>query len=155
MGRKRKKEKPLYAIDTPMSCRPTKKNSRGNYPLDTRNFEGFVDYANAWEYQLKNKSQLDGHNFYKSNEWIKSKNEFLQNKNLICCKCGSSENIQVDHILPIRRYWKYRLCKNNFQLLCGLCNKKKGNIVEKFNGEFIELLNKELRQKTIRGTIIL
>jgi hypothetical protein len=155
MSKKRKKDKPLYAIDTPGNFRPSKKNSNGNYPLDTRNFEGLVDYGNAWGYQLKNKSQTEGQNFYKTSEWIQSKNQFLKDRDLICCKCGSTENIQVDHILPIRRYWKYRLCKNNFQLLCGLCNKNKGNIVEKFNGEFIELLNKELRQKSIRGTIIL
>ena len=35
--------------------------------------------------------------------------------------------ILVDHKLPIKYYWGLRLTPSNFQLLCGHCNRTKGN----------------------------
>lgn len=42
-----------------------------------------------------------------------------------CLKCGSDENLQLDHVVPIsiggdNAYW-------NFQILCRSCNSSKGN----------------------------
>ena len=48
----------------------------------------------------------------------------------------------VDHILPIRRYWEYRLNQNNLRIFCSLCNKNKGNDTwEYVPVEFLEKLN--------------
>jgi len=48
----------------------------------------------------------------------------------------------VDHILPVRRYWEYRLNPNNLRIFCSLCNKNKGNDTwEYVPVEFLEKLN--------------
>jgi len=48
----------------------------------------------------------------------------------------------VDHILPVRRYWKYRLNPKNLRIFCSICNKNKGNDTwEYVPVEFLEKLN--------------
>ena len=85
---------------------------------------GFNDY-----YPLKN-SVSEGHEFYRSDEWIKTRNEFKKDKELKCCKCGSKNHVCVDHKLPLRRFWQYRTHPYNLQLLCHKCNKKKSNYTD-------------------------
>lgn len=41
-----------------------------------------------------------------------------------CVACGSTKNIQVDHIIPIARGGRH--CVGNLQALCGSCNASKG-----------------------------
>lgn len=45
----------------------------------------------------------------------------------ICLKCGSKENIQVDHIKPKSKYPLLEYSFNNLQPLCWPCNKEKCN----------------------------
>ena len=45
-----------------------------------------------------------------------------------CRKCGSSYNLEIDHIFPISKGGKST--PNNLQTLCQSCNKKKSNAVE-------------------------
>ena len=48
----------------------------------------------------------------------------------------------VDHILPVRRYWEYRLNPNNLRIFCSVCNAEKGNDTwEYVPVEFLEKLN--------------
>lgn len=47
----------------------------------------------------------------------------------ICARCGSTENLQIDHVYPVSRGGTNEL--DNLQVLCGTCNLKKGN---KING---------------------
>ena len=82
---------------------------------------GFNDY-----YPLK-KTAKEGKDFYKSKEWIETREKFKDGKELKCCKCGSMEHICVDHRLPLRRFWQYRHLEYNLQLLCHACNKEKLN----------------------------
>jgi 5-methylcytosine-specific restriction endonuclease McrA len=44
-----------------------------------------------------------------------------------CMKCGSIDNIEVDHIYPISVYPEKQNDINNLQLLCKTCNLKKSN----------------------------
>ena len=44
-----------------------------------------------------------------------------------CRKCGSTENLEIDHIYPISKGGKTEL--SNLQTLCRNCNLKKGNSV--------------------------
>lgn len=45
-----------------------------------------------------------------------------------CVKCGVSEDLTVDHIIPISKGGKETL--DNLQTLCKICNSKKGNKLE-------------------------
>lgn len=48
-----------------------------------------------------------------------------------CAQCGSTENVQVDHIVPIARGGRHSI--GNLQPLCAKCNQSKG---AKFMVEF-------------------
>lgn len=41
-----------------------------------------------------------------------------------CVECHSIDNLQVDHIIPIAKGGEDKF--DNFQTLCGVCNRKKG-----------------------------
>ena len=41
-----------------------------------------------------------------------------------CVKCGSRENLEIDHMVPLARGGSSRL--ENLQLLCRDCNRRKG-----------------------------
>ena len=41
-----------------------------------------------------------------------------------CVKCGSRENLEIDHVVPLARGGSNRL--ENLQLLCRSCNRRKG-----------------------------
>ncbi len=43
-----------------------------------------------------------------------------------CVRCGSTENIQFDHLIPFSRGGS-STDPNNIQLLCGRCNRLKSN----------------------------
>jgi len=82
-------------------------------------------------------SFLDSQNFYKSEEWKLCKQKFYSSgNNKKCSHCGSTKNLNVDHILPIRRFWEKRLLQSNLQFLCGVCNKNKSNKVSYLDATF-------------------
>jgi 5-methylcytosine-specific restriction enzyme A len=45
-----------------------------------------------------------------------------------CVGCSSTDNLQVDHIIPLSRGGKHN--ESNFQILCKTCNLKKGKSVD-------------------------
>ena len=61
--------------------------------------------------------------FHQTDAWKKASKA---HKQLICCDCGSSTDIQSGHILAASRYPMMRLWKSNLILQCKLCNLKLG-----------------------------
>tara|TARA_B100000902_G_C26460124_1_gene505020 strand:- start:16 stop:465 length:450 start_codon:yes stop_codon:yes gene_type:complete len=90
-----------------------------------------TDYANGYnDYNKLTHTVSEGHKFYRSEEWIETRDQFKEGKDLKCCKCGSRDHVCVDHKLPLRRFWQYRTHPYNLQLLCHKCNKKKSNYTD-------------------------
>ena len=95
--------------------------------------------------------------FYQTQEWKDTRDEWKVGKDEVCACCGrrpdpnykkakidrnrpqeekeflynefNKNRLLVDHILPIKTYWGLRLEKDNFQYLCGTCNKEKCNTI--------------------------
>ena len=70
----------------------------------------------------------------------------------ICVKCGRTENLTLDHIIPIeltksfgidltKTYWE-----DDYQLMCGICNKFKGHNLDFANPKTKQLLLKLLEK---------
>lgn len=76
-------------------------------------------------------SQADINAFYDSWEWKRCRYDFIKDKKRLCACCAASAatgvRIVVDHIKPIRRFWRLRLDPSNLQILCDDCNKGKGS----------------------------
>ena len=72
-----------------------------------------------------------GHSFYRSPAWAKVRYEVLVKAEGRCGCCGRSAQdgvvLNVDHIKPRKLYPELALDPTNLQVLCGLCNKGKGN----------------------------
>ena len=66
--------------------------------------------------------------FYRSKEWQKLRAWALKKYGRKCRSCGSTSDIEVDHILPRSHYPKLALVKANVQILCSSCNKVKSNV---------------------------
>jgi len=67
-------------------------------------------------------------NFYRSKEWIRLRTWALKKYGRKCRSCGSTCDIEVDHILPRSHYPRLKLNKDNVQILCSPCNKVKSNV---------------------------
>ncbi len=51
-----------------------------------------------------------------------------------CAKCGSDENIEMDHVIPLARGGTHS--PDNIQPLCALCNRRKSVKTEDYRGRF-------------------
>jgi 5-methylcytosine-specific restriction endonuclease McrA len=49
----------------------------------------------------------------------------VKQENTKCEYCGSKENLEIDHIIPVARGGGNTI--NNLQILCRACNKKKAD----------------------------
>lgn len=69
--------------------------------------------------------------FYRSREWADARYDALKRSKGNCELCGRGKLdgvvLNVDHIKPIRYHWELRLVLTNLQVLCGMCNRGKGN----------------------------
>ena len=70
-------------------------------------------------------------NFLNSIEWKSLRQIALKKYGCVCNKCGSTNNINVDHILPRKFFPELALDIKNLQPLCAKCNKFKGNKINK------------------------
>jgi 5-methylcytosine-specific restriction enzyme A len=67
--------------------------------------------------------------FYKSKAWKRLRQQALTRDLGLCQHCLEKKEITladvVDHIIPIRVAWEYRLVLENLQSLCNSCHAKK------------------------------
>lgn len=63
-------------------------------------------------------------------EWVELRKSALAMYGSVCHKCGTTKNIQVDHIKPKSKYPELSLDINNLQILCWTCNRLKSNTDE-------------------------
>ena len=55
-----------------------------------------------------------------------------------CAKCGSPDNIHMDHVVPLAKGGKHSV--DNVQPLCATCNLRKHTKIEDYRGKFYEPL---------------
>ena len=126
------------------------------YPLHTQTKYSLENYA---ELERTNIPYDETQEFYETPAWKNARDKYMsqQPKPFQCHKCGRSPDpnykkapikmgrserekqqlerewnqnrIVVDHILPVKYFWNLKLEPDNFQLLCGCCNKEKLNTI--------------------------
>lgn len=73
-----------------------------------------------------------GDSFMRSEEWFILKAQTIAKYGCTCMKCKKKistwGNINVDHIKPMKYYPHLANDPDNLQILCGRCNKEKGNL---------------------------
>jgi len=67
--------------------------------------------------------------FLKSTEWKELREKVISHYGGRVMKCGfiPRRGVNVDHIKPRKLFPELSLCFDNLQVLCGRCNKAKGN----------------------------
>lgn len=64
--------------------------------------------------------------FVRTEQWKKLRSQAIDKYGRKCMKCGSEDDVQVDHIKPKSLYPELALALDNLQILCWSCNKAKG-----------------------------
>lgn len=67
------------------------------------------------------------HDLLLCKEWKTIKKRILERYRYKCMKCGSSERLCVDHIIPRSTNPELALTESNLQILCWKCNEYKSN----------------------------
>lgn len=86
---------------------------------------------------LRVRSELTGKRFYRSEEWLNCREEFLKKQTVFECvvcdfdfSAGHKHDTRVlciDHKNPLRFNWSLRCDMSNLQILCNICNGIKAN----------------------------
>lgn len=78
--------------------------------------------------------------FINSNEWLAIRMKVII-RDKKCLACGSTDNLQCDHIRPMASHWHLRKDLDNLQLLCKQCNFGKGLQSIDFRGGDIKIID--------------
>lgn len=88
-------------------------------------------FASKTDAEVASLIRVNGDGFLYTNEWkeLKAKVHDTYGYTCMCCKKTPkfTKNSNVDHIKPRRFFPDLSLCFDNLQVLCGSCNKRKGN----------------------------
>lgn len=63
--------------------------------------------------------------FYLRHEWCVLRAQVLAEMGSYCGFCGADEEPEVDHIQPLSIYPELAFVRENLQVLCGPCNRRK------------------------------
>lgn len=93
--------------------------------------EASEKFASMSHNELAEKLRAAGDKFLASPEWKALRRKVIQKFGGRCLCCGRTprnpSHINVDHIKPRRYFPELALEEDNLQVLCGACNKRKGN----------------------------
>lgn len=84
--------------------------------------------SNSERHKLYDKHRRDKEtaSFYSSSAWQKVREQALIRDKGLCLRCVKKKKIthadMVDHIIPIKVMWEYRLDLENLQSLCNHCH---------------------------------
>ncbi|MBS4191756.1 HNH endonuclease [Bacillus sp. FJAT-49705] len=116
--------KPLRPCNAP-SCRNL---TRERYCEEHKQIEVQQNKARH-NYYDKYQRDKDAAAFYKSVAWQRMREQALQRDLGLCQHCFANKEItladMVDHIIPIKLAWEYRLWLDNLQSLCNRCHAAK------------------------------
>lgn len=120
---KRRKEAKIYREANPDKVRKVKQKWEKENVEKVRSIKRKVhsrrkDKAfEEWQRRRARKSEAGG--FFTKSEWI----ALLKGSGGKCISCGSSENMEADHVVPIAKGGNGFI--HNIQPLCRKCNRKK------------------------------
>lgn len=86
---------------------------------------------NKQRYKLYDQTKRDKEaaSFYHSKEWKTLREQALVRDKGLCVRCKENKRITpadvVDHIIPIKVRWSFRLILDNLQSLCHKCHNQK------------------------------
>ena len=79
--------------------------------------------------------------------------QWLKNEGGKCAKCGRTDHLTVDHIIPVSLLGTMQLPSDpayedsdNFQVLCRWCNSLKANQLDHLNPKTVPLLKKYVKE---------
>lgn len=78
-----------------------------------------IIYKDLLESSHNRKNRIQIRNYRKILSELKHKYNFM------CVFCWSKDNLTIDHIYPVSRWWTDEI--DNLQILCKSCNSKKSN----------------------------
>ena len=85
------------------------------------------------------KSAVNSDEFLQSPEWKKVRRQVVAHYGRRCMRCGHTpknpKHTNVDHIKPRKYFPLLALVFDNLQVLCGRCNKEKGNKIADYRGK--------------------
>lgn len=88
--------------------------------------------------EIAEKLRAAGDNFLKSKAWRDLRRRVIDTYGAECMRCKRTPKkktaINVDHIKPRKTNPELALSFCNLQVLCGPCNKKKGNTTADYRG---------------------
>ena len=73
---------------------------------------------------MKGRSQ-PGQAFLQTREWKAVRKKFLASVPHVCVMCGSTDELQVDHILTRQEHPELALTLSNLRVLCWRCNRER------------------------------
>lgn len=113
--------------------------------------EGYRTISNGIEAKIQRMAM------YETPRYKKLKNTFRMHfPDKVCFKCGSRQNVEVEHIRPHYsfKYLDLAFDLDNLQWLCKLCNQEKGSKTEDYRSEMHMKILKLVIEKDMKGDSI-
>jgi 5-methylcytosine-specific restriction endonuclease McrA len=85
------------------------------------------ELAQHLEFRTKPKKKKKSNRLNNCPDWQLLRRRVLHFYGAICMCCGSTKNINIDHIKPKSKYPELAMEFSNLQVLCWPCNKSKNN----------------------------